>query len=67
MRLLISSDSDNIDDIFFYCQQHDIPMYYGRLYNDHTLGYFGWQIVVDSTPASLLLLLKYSDSYAVID
>ena len=69
MRIYISSDTSItvLEDLWSYCQQHDIPMYHGRILAE--LGYFGWCVECDLDARISFFLLKYSDriSYIVRD
>jgi hypothetical protein len=63
MRLVVTLESDDpcMDEIYLYCQQHDIVMSCGRyiVVDDH---YWIWRIDCEPSSAVTWLLLKY-DQY----
>jgi hypothetical protein len=56
----VSSADPVIDQIFTYCDQHDIVMYSGRfiVVDDQ---YWYWRIEADDSASLTWLLLKYTD------
>jgi len=66
MRICVTCDSESsvIDEIYFYCQTHDIVMYPGRyiVLDNH---YYTWRIESDWTRSITWLLLNYGEHLVI--